>query len=74
MSMKEDPEIEALRRDARIYGGDTAGGDLNDDEPAGTPHGRPYGKSENFGSPGGDEPPAGTDPGRGVASDARERA
>jgi hypothetical protein len=33
----------------------------------------PYGRSENFGSPGGDEPPPGTDPGRGSPTDARER-
>jgi hypothetical protein len=33
----------------------------------------PYGQSENYGSPGGDEPPASTDPGSGHAGDARER-
>ncbi len=33
----------------------------------------PHGQSENYGSPGGDEPPASTDPGSGGAGDARER-
>lgn len=34
---------------------------------------QPYGQSENYGSPGGDEPPASTDPGSGSASDASGR-
>lgn len=39
------------------------------------PHPRqsPYGHSENYGSPGGDEPPASTDPGSGSATDAGSR-
>jgi hypothetical protein len=37
------------------------------------PRQQPYGKSENYGSPGGDEPPATTDPASGSAEDARER-
>ncbi len=37
------------------------------------PRQSPYGQSENYGSPGGDEPPASTDPGSGAAGDARER-
>jgi hypothetical protein len=33
----------------------------------------PYGEAENYGSPGGDEPPTSTEPGSGSAGDARER-
>ena len=33
----------------------------------------PYGYAENYGSPGGDEPPATTDPGSGSAGEARQR-
>jgi hypothetical protein len=33
----------------------------------------PYGFSENYGSPGGDEPPASTDPGKGTGTEARDR-
>jgi hypothetical protein len=36
-------------------------------------NGSPYGTSENYGSPGGDEPPETTDPGSGTAGSARER-
>jgi hypothetical protein len=36
-------------------------------------NGSPYGTAENYGSPGGDEPPETTDPGSGSAGDARER-
>jgi hypothetical protein len=42
------------------------------DEPQ-APNPGPYGGAENYGSPGGDEPPASSDPGSGSAGDARER-
>lgn len=44
-----------------------------DEQEQGPPRQPRFGFSENYGSPGGDEPLPGDDPGRGSATEARER-
>jgi hypothetical protein len=50
-----------------------SGDQSRDENDTSRPRQPPYGFSENYGSPGGDEPPASTDPGQGTGTEARDR-